>query len=149
MAPVNPWTNETFEILYAIFTHDFKDSQPLYGGRAVWFFPDMEEGKEVVFWHMTSRDDEDTGERLPDLRRSARLPWVRPIIENSNQPGILAWDYEEGDRTIKTYVWFKGQDFLVLMKKYRDGSRRLITSFYVDQPHTRRSLLKKHAKRTN
>ena len=88
-------------------------------------------------------------DRLPDLRRSARLPWVRPMMDNCNQPEILAWDYEEGDRTIKTYVWLKGQDFLVLMKKYKDGSRRLITSYYVDQPHTRRSLLKKHGKRIN
>jgi hypothetical protein len=149
MAPVNPWTNDTYEMLYATFKRDFKDSQPVYEGNAVWFFSEMDSGKEVVFWHMTSRDDKKTGERLPDLRRSERLPWARPMIENSNQPEILAWDYREGDRTIKSYVWLTGQDFLVLMKRYRNGSRRLITSFYVDQPHTRRSLQKKYAKRIN
>ncbi len=46
-------------------------------------------------------------------------------------------------------VWLKDQDFLVLMKEYRDGRRRLITSYRVDRPHTRRSLQKKYAKRVN
>jgi hypothetical protein len=149
MAAVNPWTNATYEMLYAIFKQDFKDSQPVYDGNPVWFFPELDDGKEVVFWHMTSRVDQETRERLPDLRRSERLPWVRPMMGNSTQPEILAWDYEEGDRTIKTYVWLKDQDFLVLMKKYKDGRRRLITSYHVDQPHTRRSLQKKYAKRVN
>jgi hypothetical protein len=147
MAPVNPWTNETFAILYAIFGRDFKASHPLYEGKVVWFFPDSEDGKEKIFWHMTSREDEQTGTRLPDLRRSARLPWARPMIDNSSQPEILAWDHEEGDKTIKTYVWLPDLDFLVLMKKYPNGGRRLITSYYVDQPHTRRSLNKKYARR--
>jgi hypothetical protein len=149
MATVSPWTNETYDELYAIFKRDFKDSQAVYEGNPVWFFPEMDSGKEVVFWHMTSRADKETGERLPDLRRSERLPWARPMLDSSRRPEILAWDYEEGDRTVKTYVWLKDHDFVVLMKKYRNGGRRLITSYYVDQPHARRRLEKKCAKRIN
>jgi len=33
------------------------------------------------------------------------------------------------------YVWLRDLDFVVLMKKYSNGGRRLITSFYVDHPH--------------
>jgi len=149
MATVSPWTNETYDELYAIFKRDFKDSQAVYEGNAVWFFPEMDSGKEVVFWHMTSRHDQEAGERLPDLRRSERLPWARPMLDGSRRPEILAWDYEEGDRSIKTYLWLKDYDFLVLMKKYRNGGRRLVTSYYVDRPHTRRSLEKKYARRIN
>jgi hypothetical protein len=146
---VNPWTNETFDQLYAIFRRDFKDSRPRYEGKYVWFFPEMERGKEVIFWHMTSRDDKATGERLPDFRRSERLPWARPMIDNSRQPEVLAWDYEEGDRTVKTYIWLKDHDFLVLLKKYKDGRRRLLTAYYIDQPHYRRKLEKKYKRRVN
>jgi len=46
-----------------------------------------------------------------------------------------------------TYLWLKDFDFLVLMKKYRDGSRRLITSYFIDYPHKRRKLEKKYNKR--
>lgn len=147
--PANPWTNETFDRLYAIFQRDFKESQPKYDGNPVWFFPEKEDGKEVIFWHMTSRDDKASGERLPDLRRSERLPWARPMIDNSQQPEVLAWDYEEGDRSVKTYVWLLNHDFLVLLKKYKDGRRRLITSYYIDQPHYRRKLKRKYGRRIN
>jgi hypothetical protein len=147
MAPVNPWTNETLDLLYMIFKRDFRESRPVYEGKPVWFSPGMEDGKERIFWHMTSRENEGTGMRLPDLRRSERLPWARPMIDNANRPQILAWDHEEGDKTIKTYVWLQDFDFLVLMKRYPAGGRRLITSYYVDQPHTRRGLQKKYERR--
>jgi len=59
----------------------------------------------------------------------------------------LAWDYEEGDGTIKTYVWFSSHDFVVIMKKMRDASRRLITSFYIDRDYTRRDFRRKYEAR--
>lgn len=144
---VNPWSAGTFEKLYAVFTHDFKESQPVYDGHAVWFFSDVEDGKEAIFWHLTHRDDKTAGERMPDFRRCERLPWARPMLDNQGQPEVMAWDYREGDGTIKTYVWLKDYDYLVLMKKYPDGGRRLITAHYVDYSNKRRKLEKKYEKR--
>jgi len=147
MVPVNPWTEQTLEILYRIFQRDFKDTQPDYRGFTVWFFPDREEGKEVLFWHMTSETDPETGQRLPDLRRCERLPWARPMLDHSWEPEIQAFDYREHDGDIHTYVWLKDHDYLVLMKKYKDGRRRLITSFYIKYPHYRHKLEKKFRQR--
>lgn len=147
MFQVNPWTENTFELLYRIFQTDFVDSQPCYRGNTVWFFPEKEDGKEVVFWHLTSRVDKTTGERLPDLRRSERLPWARPILDNPDKPEILDWDYEEDDGTIKTYVWLKDYDYLIILKKYRNGRRRLITSFWIEYQNFRIKLDKKYEKR--
>lgn len=147
MVTVNPWTKYTFDTLYSIFKRDFKDAQPKYKGHTVWFFPEIEDGKEVIFWHLTHREDRETGERLPDLRRCERLSWVKSILENPDKPEVLAWDNKEGDGSIKTYLWLKSFNFLVLMKKYRDGRRRLITSYYVNYPHKRRNLEKKYKRR--
>jgi len=147
MVVVNPWTHDTFDRLYAVFERDFKATHPVYGGKAVRYFSDVEDGKEVIFWHMTHRKEGLTEERLPDMRRCERLPWVRAIIENSNKREVVAWDYKEADGSIRTYLWLKDFDFLVLMKKYRDGSRRLITSYFIDYPHKRRKLEKKYNKR--
>jgi len=123
----------------------------------------MEDGKEAIFWHLTSRkikaekiprrkrkffpaeQDVLEPERLPDLRRCERLPWVKPLIAHPGKPEVLAWDYEEGDRTIKTYVWIKDYDFVVIMKKFPDGKRRLITSFYVDSEYKRKDFERKYA----
>jgi hypothetical protein len=145
--PVNPWQHDTFDALYRLFERDFKVSQPMYDGQTVWFFPEMEDGKEKIFWHLTSRDDKDAGDRLPDLRRSERLPWVRPMLDHPEKAEILAWDHEEGDGTVKTYIWLENYDFIVIMKKYPDGRRRLITSFWVEYGNTRRKLRKKYDRR--
>jgi len=115
--PVNPWQQDTYEALYRLFERDFKKSQPVYEGRAVWFFPEMENGKEKIFWHLTSREDKKVGERPPDLRRSERLPWVRPMLDHPEKPEVLAWDHKEGDGAVKTYVWLEDYDFVVIMKR--------------------------------
>jgi len=51
---VNPWTESTYSDLHHIFIRDFIDSQPQYQGQAIWFFPEMEDGKHVIFWHLTT-----------------------------------------------------------------------------------------------
>lgn len=144
---VNPWKFDTFNALYSTFNRDFKMTQPLYRGKVVWFFPEVEDGREVIFWHLTHRQDKISGERLPDMRRCERLSWVRAIIDNTEQPEVVDWDYKEGDGSVNTYLWLKDLDFFVLMKKYRDGRRRLITSYFIDQPHKRRKLEKKYLRR--
>ena len=165
MASVNPWTEVTYDNLYGVFCRDIRDASLQYRGHNVWIFPEMEDGKESIFWHLTSRKDrvkkiprrkrkfypagQETTEpeRLPDLRRCERLPWVKPLIEHPTDPEVLAWDYEEGDRTIKTYIWIREYDFVVIMKKYPDGKRRLITSFYVDSRYKVADFEKKYANR--
>lgn len=143
MFPINPWTEQTFNLLYEIFRRDFKDSQPTYRGITVWFFPEKDAGKELIFWHLTTRDDKESGERLIDFRRSERLPWARPMLVNADAPEVLDWDYEEGDGTIQTYVWLKDFDYLMILKKYPDGGRRLVTSFWIEYSNMRRKLEKK------
>jgi len=170
MAQVSPWRHggpdDTYEMLYGIFQRDFVRTQPRYDGHAVWHFrrpEDWEDGKEKLFWHLTDREEKPKPVprrmrkyaaqiqvqpgRYPDPRRCERLPWVRPMIDNSRQPEVLAWDYREGDGSIRTYVWLKDLDFVAIMKKYPKGRRRLITSFYVDQEYKRRAFERKYANR--
>jgi hypothetical protein len=110
-------------------------------------FPQLDDGLEEIFWHLTHREDDGTGERMPDLRRCERLPWVSCIINNATAPELLFWDYKEHDGSIKTYIWLRDHDFVVILKKYPNGNRRLITSFCVDHASTRRNLERKYKKR--
>jgi hypothetical protein len=141
---VSPWSQDTFDMLYKIFEVDFKNKPLSYNGYTVWFFSEMLEGKELIFWHLTHREDKETNAYYPDLRRSERLPWARPVIENSTTSDILAWDFKEHDGKIMTYVWLKEFDYLILMKKYKDGQRRLVTSYCIDYEHKKRTLEKKY-----
>ena len=74
-------------------------------------------------------------------------PWVRPMLTHPESPGVLAWDHQEGNGEIKTYVWLKDEDFVVIMKKYPDGKRRLITAFWVEYGNAKRKLMKKYERR--
>ena len=159
---VDPWKEDTYDKLYFIFCRDIRDSNLKYRDFSVWIFPDREDGNETIFWHLTSREqkNEDIPRRkrkyyreaqseekvrIPDFRRCERLPWVKPMVEHPDVAEMLCWDYMEGDGTIKTYVWLREVDFVVIMKKYPDESRRLITSFYVDSEYKRKDLERKYA----
>lgn len=148
MFSVSPWSNDLIEALYLVFFRDFVKNPARYSGREVWFFPEKERGKELIFWHMLEREDPpNSGNRVIDFRRSARLPWARPILDHIGQPEILNWDYEEGNGDIRTYVWLKEFDYLMVMKRYKDGRRRLITAHWVEYQNKRQKLQKKYAKR--
>ena len=148
MFQMSPWSTQLMESLYALFLRDFVHAPVHYEGHMVWFFPEKERNKELIFWHLVEREDPpNSGNRVADFRRSERLPWARPMLENLGQPEILNWDYEEGDGGIRTYVWLKDFDYLIVMKRYRDGRRRLITAHYLDYESKRKSLAKKYDKR--
>lgn len=165
MFPVTPWSNGTYNDLYQVFVTTIRNAGLRYNGAGVWFFPEQEDGKEVIFWHLTTRSQKSapvprrmrhlhgmavpssSPQRLPDLRRCERLPWVGPLVGHGSDPDVLAWDYDEDDGCTKTYVWMKDHDFVVIMKKMGNGSRRLITSFYVDNKFTRDDFQRKYAAR--
>jgi hypothetical protein len=144
MADVDPWKANTYDLLYEIFLKDFVASKPRYQGFEVWCFPELEDRKIKIFWHLTSREDKATHERFPDLRRAERLPWARPLIEHPEDSEVLAWDYEEGNKDIHSYVWLKNHDYVVVLKKYKDGRRRIITAYWIDYEHKRKDLLRKY-----
>jgi len=144
---INQWTPDIIDILYGIFERDFKKTQPLYDNQIVWFFPEREHGREIVFWHLITETDHSEGIRVPDYCRARRLPWTRKVIESHGRPEILAWDYVEGNGSIKTYVWLYKHDYIVILKKYSDGSRRLLTAYCILFPNYRRKLKKKYLKR--
>jgi hypothetical protein len=144
MLNVNPWSEDTYDELYAIFKNDFIDRKVKYRGYNVWFFPEIENGKEVIFWHLTDKGKK--FDRFPDTNRSPRISWIRPMIERCPDSDILDWDVEE-DGVIKSYVWLQNLDYVVIMKRMPDGSRRLLTAHYLDYANMSHKLKKKYERR--
>jgi hypothetical protein len=56
------------------------------------------------------------------------------------------WDYEEGRRRVRTYLWLREYDYAVILEK-RKGHYYLITAYYVDGDSNRRSLRRKYEQR--
>ena len=109
---------EILERLYAAFCRDFKKGavhhrgmRIIYDSRVLPDGHDMEEG----FWHVVSRKDRDSGERLPDYRRAERLPWAQPTMESPERSEIKVFDYDHGTKDIgvKRYIWLAEYDRLL------------------------------------
>lgn len=144
---VTQWSHDTHDLLYEIFHKDFIQNPTHYLGQRIGFEKIIEEGKEKAFWHITTREDKESGERFTDLRRCERLPWLKPILENAGNPEILSWEYTEGDGVIKVYVWLKDYDYVAIMKKTRKGFLILLTAFWVEHEYMKRALMKKYNSR--
>lgn len=158
---ISPWGIKTYQFLYDVFCKEIRDAGLKIDGQFVVIPKETDaDGVEELFWHLTTRKPQtvprrlkpylkiEEGERLPDLRRCERLSWINPVTAKAfTVPEILAWDYEEGDGRIKTYLWLKKHDFVVIFKKLKSGRRLLITSFYVDRKYTRNNFQKKYDNR--
>jgi len=137
--------------LYAVFTRDFKQHRALHQGLTVTYdgrvLPDgmgMEEG----FWHVITKDDPASGQRLPDYRRAERLPWARPSLESPLRSEIRVFDYDHGakDKGIRRYVWLHNHDYVLILVK-RKKAFVWITAYHVGSERGRADLQHRYKER--
>lgn len=149
---VNGQWEQVLRMLYGIFERDFVAGGCRFQKMPVWWDRRKLPGEayEEGFWHLITKEDRHTRERLPDPRRAERLPWCRPTLENCSDPVVKVWEYEEADGKVQTYVWLENWDYVVILRK-REQNRGpvafLVTAFHVDYDSTRRSLRVKYQKR--
>jgi len=138
-------------MLYSIFVRDFIDSSPLFEGRTILFDDRIVDGQyEEGFWHLITKNDYNTGDRLLDPPRAERLPWCAPTIKNSNDPAIKVWNYQEGSGRLRTYLWLDQLDYVVILEirpQRRGEVAFLFTAYHVDGASTRKKLQTKFLNR--
>jgi len=143
---------EVISRLYSIFTRDVKEGRPYFQDREIWWDRRVLPGEtyEECFWHLVTKTDEETRERLLDNRRAERLPWCAPTITRSADPGVKVWDFDEGSRKLRTYLWLEECDHVVVLEKQSRGFRNvafLVTAFHLDGESRRRAMRKKYENR--
>ncbi len=138
-------------MLYRIFDQDFKQTERDLAGRPVrWDTRVLEGNYEEGFWHLITRTDPDSGERLLDTRRAERLPWCGPTISYCADAAVKMWDYMEGKGRPRTYLWLEELNYVVVLEKRTQKGQTvafLITAFHVDGDSTRRGLRRKYEQR--
>ena len=144
------WKNVLLK-LYEIFKKDFKEHKLLLGELLVWYDRRILDDKfEEGFWHLITRKNFQSDERLLDNRRAERLPWCRPTIELSEKPEIKKWDYKEGNNKIRTYLWIEKYDYVVILEKRKQRIGEimfLITAYHLDGDSSRKKMMDKYNKR--
>ena len=142
---------EILERLYAVFCRDFKTGAIYHRGmRIIYDNRILPDGckKAEGFWHIVSRKDRDSGERLIDYRRAERLPWARPTMESPERNEIRVFDYDHGTKDIgvRRYIWLAEYDYVLILQK-KKKAMFWITAYYVDSERVRRDLSKRYEKR--
>lgn len=140
--------DDVVRMLYQIFCRDIIETNRTFRTFPVWFDRRKQDSEyEEGFWHIITRKDRSSGERLLDPRRAERVPWCGPTISHSHDAEVRAWEYEEGKRQINTYIWLENFDYLVVLTRKNIHNRPvyfLVTVYHVDGPSTKRKLYKKY-----
>ena len=132
--------------VFAIFYHDFIETQPKFAGAWVRCRKDpIFDGKEAGFWHSVS-EGPDEDQRTPDLRRCERIAWVRKIIENALDRRVITWKRRKG-REQRHYLWLE-ESYLVVLGE-RGRRYQLIAAFCTDREHTKRKLRREYEESRN
>ena len=142
--------NKIIILLYKIFKKDFQYGKLYFQCYTVGWDERILPGDshEEGFWHLITKEDMKTGERLPDFRRAERLPWCAPTIRNSEDPVVKTWDLKARGK-IRTYLWLEKMDYVVVLEKRKNKKKVfLITAYYVEGKATRGSLMKKYNSRS-
>lgn len=148
MVSVDGEWKQVISMLYGIFERDIKQTKRFLKGKPVWWERRILEGEqyEEGFWHLISKDDQRTKDRLFDPRRAERLPWCGPVISNSDDSAVKVWDFMEANRRLRTYVWLENWDYVLILEKRQQRVGEialLITAFYIDGDSKKRDLRKK------
>jgi hypothetical protein len=142
---------KVLKMLYRIFEDDFIDTIPCLKGCEV-LIDDrvIDEEYEESFWHLITRRDHQSGERLLDPRRAEHLPWCAPTINHCSDPAVKMWDHRESSNRLRTYVWLEHWDYVVILEKRKQRRGEvaiLVTAYHVDGQSTRRKMQKKFENR--
>jgi hypothetical protein len=140
-------SDKAIDELYDVFERDFTYGRPRYENRPVWW-----NRNEVstpygylgyTFWHLISREDQNTGIRQFDIERAKRITWCAAIIKNAACSEVKVWERPDPSGNPKTYLWLQDFDYLVILQKLSRGDKGevvfLVTGFYVDK-HKKKQL---------
>jgi hypothetical protein len=149
---VNGEWGEVLSRLYRVFSADFKRGICAFEGRPVWWDRRIlsKDRHEEGFWHLITKTDQKTKERLFDPRRAERLPWCCPIIQNADDGAVKVWDFREARGRLRTYLWLEDWDYVIVLEKRPQRVSEiafLVTAFHVGGESTRRSLRTKYERR--
>ncbi len=152
LIPIGTDPEEFIARLYQVFSRDFKRDGCALRGMPVWWDAQFPPGDifEQGFWHLVSCANKKTKQRELDYRRAQRLSWCSPTIKNADDPAVTAWDYREGSKRVRTYLWLRDYDYVVILEKrqvWLGMVAFIVTAYVVGGRATRDKLRKRYNKR--
>ena len=94
--------------------------------------PEYFNGYYERFIHIITRTE--NGTRGFDSKRANRIHWIKPILENSEDPRITCFAFVEANGAVRNYYWYRAKMYMVIVENI-DVECTLITGFCVDPKH--------------
>ena len=142
---INPSWLEYKNKLYQIIKRDFIDNELYFRDKVIRLnFPDI----TGEFKHLTTRDSRFENNRIPDIERCMRLPWLRPSINNAyclkDCCTRYIWDEKDNKKGgMVTLILYLEDRYLVILKE-KNNYYYIKTAFYIEQDHELRKKIKNY-----
>lgn len=89
-------------------------------------------GKHQCFEHIITRESKHSGKRNFDHERANKIHWIKPILENVNDPRIKYFEAINDDNENQQFYWYEEMNFVIILREL-NPNLLLITSFSVDK----------------
>lgn len=131
-----PTPDQLFK-MYGIFLNDIVRNPILIKDKTLCFDRSKSRhpvcrNKYVGFEHIITRDSKYKGKRDFDRERANKIHWVKPIIENVNDPRIKYFERTNNDGFNQQFYFYERKSFLIIVREI-NPDLFLITSFSVDE----------------
>lgn len=130
------------QAVYDVFQQDFIKSRPTFNGTKLRLkkHPYVD-GKEYTYYHFTHSGDIEI-DRIPDFRRMERIPFPRPMIDNSNHTDLSVWRVKRGSKE-RILIFSETEQYLVVLE---DRGEYILpwTAYYIEYPNKIRRLIKEY-----
>ncbi len=130
------------QAVYDVFQQDFIKSRPTFNGTKLRLkkHPYVD-GKEYTYYHFTHSGDIEI-DRIPDFRRMERIPFPRPMIDNSNHTDLRVWRVKRGSKE-RILIFSETEQYLVVLE---DRGEYILpwTAYYIEYPNKIRRLIKEY-----
>lgn len=118
--------------LHSIFKRDFIDSSNYFRKKLV--LPTPKEGQEtmeVLFHHLTTKDDFQEGNRYYDRDRARRVHWIRHHIQEKTVNAIKVFSVKDKSE-IRTYIFDEQESYVIILAPKGNDRYYLLTAYYLE-----------------
>lgn len=130
------------EAVYDVFKNDFVYNKPIFQGKELGLKKHpLIDGREYTFYHFT-HSGKDENDRKPDIERCERIPYPKPMINNSHCNNLKVWKNKRKNKT-RILIYHEKEKYLVVLEDR--GSYILPwTAYIVEYNNKHRRLLQEY-----
>lgn len=130
-----PTPNQLFR-MYGIFLNDFVNNKLTVLGKELTVNTSTSKhrdfkNKAETFVHVVTRESKYSQKRQYDRDRANRIHWIRPILENANDPRIKCFQRLNKDNENQHYFYYEDEAFMVILREV-NPNLAVVTAFCVD-----------------